>query len=346
MSTRTLLPRSRHLAVLTLLVAVAVAPAAVMAPAAAAPTPAVSYSDRTVVLGTLVTATVARSSRPQGTDLVLERKYLDRWRVADRTATSTKTGFVLEVPTGQIGSFTYRVVAKDGASVVSTSSTSTVTVRPRYKPVGKAGQHAFNGDPRIRWDSCQKIRWTFNPSKAPKNGLKQVKQGVQRIQQATGLRFRYVGKTDQKPHPYGRDLDGAEVIIGWRTAQDYPAFDGKTVGVGGNSYLHRFREADGTEVNKAISGGVVLNASMKSQLKNGFGKGFTWGEVIVHELGHVLGLAHPEADRQIMYYSVIPRNANWGAGDLAGLRKVGNVRGCLEAPAARVTGRVGGFSEF
>ena len=50
-----------------------------------------------------------------------------------------------------------------------------------------------------------------------------------------------------------------------------------------------------------------------------------------------MGLAHPEASSQIMYYSVIRRDASWGAGDLAGFSRVGDIRGCVErAPGRRV----------
>ena len=310
----------------------------VVLPAAAAGSPQVSWSDRTVVTGAAVKATVAKSSRPQGTTLVLERKYPDTWRTADRTAEQTKKGLVLEVPTDQLGRFTYRVAARaDNGKVVSTSDKATVTVRPPYDPVGRPSQHAFSSKPRVRWDSCGRIRWTFNPRKAPRNGLDQVREGVRRIHLATGLDFDYVGRTDQRPNPYGKNVDGAELIIGWRTAKDFKPFSERrgTVGVGGNMYYGGYEEADGSRVYKAVQGGVVLNASMRGDLANGYGKGFTWGEVVIHELGHVMGLKHPDADSQIMFASVIRRDADWGAGDLAGLRALGDTRGCLKKSDTR-----------
>jgi len=302
----------------------------------------VSWSDRNVVAGTTVKATVEKSSRPKGTQLVLERKYLDAWRVADASADQTKKGFVLEVPTDQFGDFTFRVTARaDNGSVVSTSARTTVTVRPPYDPVGRASQHAFSSDPRVRWDSCGRIRWTYNPRKSPKHGLSQVREGFRRIHLATGLEFSYAGKTAQKPNPFGKNVDNAAIIIGWRTAKDFKPFADNpgTVGLGGNMYFGGFEEADGSHVNKAVQGGVVLNATMRPRIDNGFGKGFTWGEVIIHELGHVMGMAHAGADSQIMYPSVIRRDADWGAGDLAGLRRLGDTRGCLQKSSARTADR-------
>ena len=307
-------------------------------PASAAVKPQVRYSSQHVVAGESVTARVTKNSRPDGTKLVLQRKYLDGWRPADRSAEARKRGFVLDVPTDQFGRFTYRVVAlRDNGRIASKSDADTVTVRPPYKPVGKPGQHVFSASPRVRWDSCQKIHWAFNSTTSPHHALRQVREGIERIHLATGLDFSYVGKTDQKPNPYGKDVKGADVIIGWRSAKDYKPFRRHpgTVGLGGNRYYSGFQEADGSRVNKAVRGGVVLNASLRSQVGSGYGKGYTWGEVIIHELGHVVGLAHAKARSQIMYYSVNSRNADWGAGDLAGLRMVGDTRGCLTKVGAR-----------
>jgi hypothetical protein len=313
--------------------------AATLAPTAAA-APQVSWSDRDVVAGADVRATVQKSSRPAGSTLVLERKYLDAWRVEDNTAEESTNGFVLDVPTDQFGEFTYRVVARSNGDVESVSDKETITVRPPYDPVGRRDHHVFSSRPRVRWDSCQPIRWTFHAKNAPTRGLQQVREGVRRIHLATGHDFTYVGRTDQKPSPYGDNVDGADVIIGWRTAKDFAPFarNPGTVGLGGNMYYSGFQEADGTKVNRAVQGGVVLNASKRSDLGNGFGRGATWGEVIIHELGHVMGLAHPESDSQIMYFTAIRRDADWGAGDLAGLRTLGDTRGCLDRAPSRVSG--------
>ena len=96
-----------------------------------------------------------------------------------------------------------------------------------------------------------------------------------------------------------------------------------------------YREANGAHVSRAVAGGVVLNAHQIGRLANGFGRGYTWGEVIMHELGHVMGLAHTSARRQIMSPHVTRRRATWGAGDLAGLRRVGDRHGCLHRSASQ-----------
>ena len=79
----------------------------------------------------------------------------------------------------------------------------------------------------------------------------------------------------------------------------------------------------------------MLNASF--DLESGFGRGVTWGEVIVHELGHIMGLDHVGSSKQVMYYSTTGFTANLGAGDLTGLRQLGDTRGCLRRTAGRAT---------
>jgi len=173
--------------------------------------------------------------------------------------------------------------------------------------------------------------------------LRQVREGIRRIRLATGLDFVYVGRTRQDPNPYGNHIKGADVIIGWRTTKDFRPFRRHqgTVGLGGNKYFTGYQEADGTRVSKAVQGGVVLNASLEDRVSNGYGKGYTWGEVIIHELGHVVGLTHAESVKQIMFYSVTHRDADWGAGDLGGFRRLGAARGCLERAPAKSKVRPG-----
>ena len=49
----------------------------------------------------------------------------------------------------------------------------------------------------------------------------------------------------------------------------------------------------------------------------------------MHELGHAVGLDHARGTTQVMYPGAPPTMlANWGAGDLAGLRLVGKAARC------------------
>jgi hypothetical protein len=73
---------------------------------------------------------------------------------------------------------------------------------------------------------------------------------------------------------------------------------------------------------------VLLDATRSSIM--------TRGQLLLHELGHAVGLAHPLINdpHEIMYARPTAEAATWGAGDLAGLRAVGRSGGCLHADTA------------
>lgn len=67
-----------------------------------------------------------------------------------------------------------------------------------------------------------------------------------------------------------------------------------------------------------------------ADLKTGFGKGRTQGNVILHELGHATGLQHVPVTTEEMNPTVSTLTPNgYSAGDRAGLKKVGISAGCL-----------------
>lgn len=322
--------RRRGTARATALAVAVVAPFIALLPAEARATQ-VTWSDQSVVAGKNVTATVDPGSVSSGDEVVLQRRFPDMWRTADAKAKSTAKGLVLKVPTDQYGTFTYRIVAVQGGNVVDTSDTASLKVKPSYNPVGAKGSYNFLSSPRWRWDSCGPVTWQFNSDHSAAKGLAQIMGALHRAHQATGLDFKYVGKTNQRPNTSGSGINGSDIIIGWLRAKAFQSTTGSSgaVGVGGARFSGGWKEADGTQVSKALSGGVVLNAKYNGRLKNGFGKGFTWGDVIMHEFGHVLGLGHVGSSKQLMFGTITARPARWGAGDLTGLSKVGNNGGCL-----------------
>ena len=60
------------------------------------------------------------------------------------------------------------------------------------------------------------------------------------------------------------------------------------------------------------------------------------GLVLQHEFGHILGLAHASSIHELMYPNPEdPEVVDWGAGDLAGLERLGTAAGCLRTPPPR-----------
>ena len=81
-----------------------------------------------------------------------------------------------------------------------------------------------------------------------------------------------------------------------------------------------------------VTGLIVIDSSQNAKLAPGFGA-TSLGAVLMHELGHVVGLDHVTDTAQIMYPTVTDKPAVYAAGDLAGLQQLGRANGCLAVPA-------------
>lgn len=177
---------------------------------------------------------------------------------------------------------------------------------------------------RVHWAKCRRINYRVNYKNAPKRSKWHAKEAVHRLKRATGLRFRYVGRTRVRPNPRGNNYPGrTKLVIGWAGPKSKYLVKGQA-GVGGSS-----ARANGS----IVSSFVLINYRVK--MAAGFGKGprtgiqGTRGQVLMHELAHTVGLDHVQARAQIMYPAATRKLATWGAGDWRGLRKQGRRAGCF-----------------
>jgi hypothetical protein len=186
-------------------------------------------------------------------------------------------------------------------------------------------------DEPVRFDPCSPVNYVVNTTNAPPGALKDVHAAVAKTAAATGVEFVFAGRTNE-PASFDRLLVQEErygrrwspILIAW-SPHDPALFRERGAGVATNSYASN----DAGRL-VYVTGMVVMNAS--HQLRPGFGAGRTWGKVILHEVGHLVGLGHVDNPAEVMNPSLVSSPASWGVGDLAGLRRLGSLAGCVDVP--------------
>ena len=179
---------------------------------------------------------------------------------------------------------------------------------------------------RIRWNPCQTVTFAVNPrlagatQSARDAAVADVRAAFKRVSNRTGIPFSYAGRTDEVPRngaseSWSSRQKAAEVVVAW-VDQDKAATSSNLMtkssggsypsGVGG-WMMRAWTNADGKWRAAIGRGFVVLNADHKGLYSSGFGSGTTRGALLLHEIGHAMGLGHVGTTRELMYPTMIKR---------------------------------------
>lgn len=184
----------------------------------------------------------------------------------------------------------------------------------------------------VAYDPCRPVHYVIRPDGAPAGGEEAITAAVARVSEVTGLQFVYDGGTDEpttldreifQPDRYGDRW--APVLIAWESDVQNPALAGEIVGEGGSTAVSL---GDGPQV--LVTGTVSLDAGQFPQILDRRHGMAIARAVILHELGHLVGLGHVEDDQQLMYPQTHGDVLDFAAGDLTGLAALGSGR-CVPA---------------
>lgn len=149
---------------------------------------------------------------------------------------------------------------------------------------------------------CAPIHYVVSAAEAPPDFAEVVHGAVGKISAASGYRFFFDGMTQ------GRNFftNVGPVLIGFGATGENQRFAGDTIGLGGSAL-----GADG----HFTTGAIMLDATKYAHEPDMAER----QAIVMHELGHVLGLDHVHDRGELMSAENVGRTT-LGPGDLAGLR--------------------------
>jgi hypothetical protein len=273
------------------------------------------------------------------------------WHTVAKALTGGRGVAMVRVPTGSAGHLQYRVLTtaaghetRSTAFLVAVradpptdvpSVPSVVTVEAGAgSPQGPADAWTLldTGRPGVafRWDPCTIVRYRTHLDGAPAAMTGTVTEAVHRLAAATGLRFVDMGDTsysgtfaDPDQHSWPNDAD---LLITVADEADAPALAGNTVGY--TNIAHGSWTTTDARIDRAE---VVLERQFVATAPTGFGTTQAGNaELLLHELGHAVGLAHTSVAGQVMFPTLgSGQPPQYQNGDLNGLARVGAAKGCL-----------------
>jgi hypothetical protein len=184
-----------------------------------------------------------------------------------------------------------------------------------------------SGDP-VAFDPCRQLHYVIRPDFAPPGADRLLAEAISEISRATGLVLVSDGSTDEAPADerastlarYGPG--DAPVLIAWSDEKASPDLAGYIGGYSGPNGV----QADIPGTRHYVSGQVVLDYVDFGRVLRRPGGETVARAVILHELGHLVGLAHVSDRSQIMFSETTPKVRSYQHGDLTGLSRLGQGR--------------------
>ena len=177
-----------------------------------------------------------------------------------------------------------------------------------------------NGDQPVTYTSCRPIQVAVYPAGGPPDAEALVREAVAQVRAATGLDIvvtgAFGGHAPNWNFEAGPTHPEDPVSVSWQDGEAIAQLTDHVAGVGGSRTV---TNPDGSR--RWVAGTIALSSDYYAFLTEE-GDHDQALAVLLHEFGHVLGLDHVDSPAELMYEDNIGL-ASFGAGDLAGLRLLG-----------------------
>jgi len=235
------------------------------------------------------------------------------------------------------------VVIGDGSSLVGQHSRgarglwppvpSDASTHPLGAPPASASssrEFAFmrtvsGSDRPVAWDPCRPIHLVINDMEQPVGGQQLVEEAAAQVSAATGLRLVIDGPTAETPStgrgPVDTERYGdrwSPVLVAWTDPSVIPRLAGRVAGLAGPAGAP-FSSPDEEHW---VSGEVNLDGPDFAEILRRPGGWPIARAIVMHELGHLVGLSHVPDAHELMDAENTGQIA-FGPGDREGLRQLG-----------------------
>lgn len=194
------------------------------------------------------------------------------------------------------------------------------SLRPKARSSSYLPALQFPGaDAPVSWPPCRPIHYVLRTDNAPPGAVRALRDGLRQVAAATGLVFVDDGTTDEAPSMIRKSFQPdrygdrwAPILIAWRSEAEAKGVTGAPA-----TQPQLFQPKGGRLA--FVSGFVYFDAQAVSRLQ-----GPQLESEVLHELGHLVGLAHVQDPTQVMARHDLRRSvAAYQDGDLTGLNLLG-----------------------
>ncbi len=186
-------------------------------------------------------------------------------------------------------------------------------------PVYEFGE-TYRGQP-VGFSSWRMIPVAVYPAGGPPNAEALVREAVARIRAASGLDIVVVGAFGGHAPNWNFEAapvrPGDPISVSWQNGAAIAQMTDHVAGLGGSPVI---TSPNGTRYR--IAGTIALSRDYYQYLASRDDRAEELA-VLLHEFGHVLGLAHVDSPRELMYDGNNDTE-DYGPGDLEGLRRLGH----------------------
>jgi hypothetical protein len=209
-------------------------------------------------------------------------------------------------------------------------NTARMSSRPEAPPT--EGHFRFlstqtGSDAPVAYDPCRVIHVVINGRTMPPAAEGFVQDALEEVGHRSGLSFQVEGTTDEPPAPDRPDFQPARygdrwapILVAWTDATEDHRLDGDAAGVAGSTFV----DAAGRAV--YVTGDLSLDGPDVARILAEAGRngpGYV-ADIIRHELGHLVGLAHIDDPAELMFpEGRVDRPIGYGPGDRRGLYELG-----------------------